>query len=246
MPNSPVASSQTTPPSQVWRAPVTVPAKSVLGAAIGILVAAVFFPVWIAVPVAVLLGAWALGLAARRPAVVLDPGHGLVTVTMGLISRRIRLADISVVQIERAKVTFGQADGTAVSVHAWRRGRLDAWLRMPDVAGDLAHAVSKAASIARPPDQPAAATPAPAGEKRGNAGGAKIRSGKNLPLAVVAVAGLIEVAAVFFVRMSWPSPVMTALGALVALGLGFTGVFTLVFALWTYLTGRPRAARARG
>jgi hypothetical protein len=172
-------------------------------------------------------------MAARRPSVTLDPGSGLLTVTMGFLTRRVRLGDISAVQLERAKVTFGKTDGTAVSVHAWRRGRADAWLRVPDVARDVAHAVSGAASAARP-------------QEDGTGAVAPIRSGKNLPLIVVTAAGLIEIAAVFFVRVSWPGPVMTALGVLVALGFGFTGVFTVVFALWTFLTGRPAAARARG
>jgi hypothetical protein len=231
--NQPVPDSPTAPAAQRWRAPVIVQVRSVLSAALGIVVAAVFFPVWIAIPVGVLLGAWGLGMGARRPAVALDPSTGQLTVTLGFLTRRVRLADISAVQLERAKVTFGKADGTAVSVHAWQRGRLDAWLRVPVVASDMAHAVSKAASVARPPE----------GE---NGAGATIRSGGNLPVIVVAVAGLAEIAAAFLVRVSWPSPVMTALGAVVALGFGFAGVFSVVFALWSYLAGRPAAARARG
>jgi hypothetical protein len=217
--------------AQSWRAPAIVAVRSVVSAAIGIVIAAVFFPVWIAVVVGVLLGAWGIGMGVRRPAVVLDPGNGLLTLTMSWLTRRIRLADISVVQLEQAKVTFGKADRTAVSVHAWRCGRLDAWLRVPDIAGDMAHAVSKAASDARPVEtgKPAATV---------------IRSGKNVPVMVVAVSGLIEIAAAFVVRVSWPSPVMTALGVIVALGFGFTGVFSIVFALWSYLTGRPSAVRA--
>jgi hypothetical protein len=238
-PSNDTADTATSQPAESWRAPVTVQARSVVSAALGILVAAVFFPLWIAVPVAVLLGAWGLGMAARRPVVTLDPGSGLLTVTLGFLTRRVRLGDISAVQLDRAKVTFGKADGTAVSVHAWRRGRVDAWLRVPDIASDMAHAVSRAASAARPQEQEQ--------EQEGKTGAsARIRSGKNVPLIVVAVAGLVEIAAVFFVRVSWASPVMTALGALVALGFGFTGIFSVVFALWTYLTGRPAAARARG
>src|SRR5262249_10321375 len=158
-------------------------------------------------------------------AVALDPGSGLLTVTMGILTRRVRLADLSVVQLERGKGTFGKADGSAVSGHAWQRGRPGAWLRGADVGRGIAHAVSQAASGRRP-------------QEAGKGAGAKIRSGKNVPLIVVAAAGLVEIAAVFFVRVSWPSPVMTALGALVALGFGFTGVFSVVFALWSYLTGR--------
>ena len=218
--------------AQSWRAPAVVAVRSLLGAAIGIVVAAVFFPVWIAIVVGVLLAAWGIGVAVRRPVVALDPGNGLVTVTMGWLTRRVRLEQITVVQLERAKVTLGKADRTAVSLHAWRRGKLDAWLRVPDVAGDLAHAVSKAASEARPQE---------AGKKPA---GAVIRSGKNVPVVVLAVAGLVEIAAAFVVRVSWSSPVMTALAVIVALGFGFTGVFSVVFALWSYLTGRLGTVRA--
>jgi hypothetical protein len=214
----------------------------VLSAAIGIVVVAVFFPHPIGIPVAAALAAWGLGMGVRRPAVTLDPGQGRLAVTMGLLTRRVALADISVIGVEGAKVTFGKADGTAVSVRAWRHGRLDRWLRVPDIAGDMAHAISKAASAVRPQEK--------LPEEAGTGAVRKARSGKNVPLLVMTVAGLIEVAAVFFVRVSWPGPVMTALGALVALAFGFTGVFTIVFSLWTYLMssrpGRSGAARARG
>lgn len=245
--------------SQRWRAPVAVQVKAVASAVIGIVVAVVFFPLPIAIVVAVVLAAWGLGMGARRPAVTLHPGStgrpggtghpdstGMLTVTMGFLTRRVALADIAAIQVEGAKVTFGKADGTAVSVHAWRRDRLDRWLRVPDIAGDMAHAVSKAASEARPVEE-------------GTKTVTRTRSGKNMPLLVMTVAGVIEIAAVFLVRVSWPSPVMTALGALVAVGFGFTGMFTVVFSLWTYLmsrrpggsaspTSRPRptSRRARG
>ncbi|MBO0821678.1 MAG: hypothetical protein J2P26_12610, partial [Nocardiopsaceae bacterium] len=150
--------------------------------------------------------------------------------------------------LEGAKVTFGQTDGTAVSVHAWRRGRIDRWLRVPDIAADMDHAISKAADAASPGDEAAPGTrssPTRDG-KAGTAAVARTRPGRDLPLVVMAVAGVIEIAAVFFVRVSWSSPAMTVLGVVVALGFGFTGVFTLVFSLWTYLISRPKAARARG
>jgi hypothetical protein len=61
-----------------------------------------------------------------------------------------------------------------------------------------------------------------------------------LPLIVVAAAGVLEIAAAAIVRVSWGNLTMTVLGIIVALALGFTGMFTLVFALWTYLRGRRR------
>jgi hypothetical protein len=233
-----VADSLSDSAAERWRAPAIVGVKSVLSAAIGIVVVAVFFPHPIGIPVAVLLAAWGLGMGVRRPAVTLDPGKGMLAVTMGFLTRRVALADVSVIGVEGTKVTFGKADGTAVSVHAWRHGRLDRWLRVPDVAGDMAHAISKAASAVRPQEKRPE-------EERARAV-TRARSGKNMPLLVMAVAGLIEVAAVFFVRVSWSSPAMTALGAVVALTFGVTGMFTLVFSLWTYLMSRPGAARARG
>ncbi|MGH3169452.1 MAG: hypothetical protein ACRDN0_26680, partial [Trebonia sp.] len=77
------------------------------------------------------------------------------------------------------------------------------------------------------------------------AGASIVRSGKNLPSIAVTVAGAAEIAAVFFVRVSWGSPVMTALGALVALAFGFTGVTSLVVALWTFLIGSRRTPASR-
>src|SRR5215470_12629000 len=96
--NRSVPDSPTAPAAQRWRAPVIVQARSVVSAAIGVLVAAVFFPVWIAIPVGVLLGGWGLGIAVRRPSVALDSGAGQLTVTLGFLTRRVRLADISAVQ----------------------------------------------------------------------------------------------------------------------------------------------------
>lgn len=242
-------------PIEKWRAPAVVQVKAVAGAVIGIAVAAVFFPVPIAAVVAVLLAAWGVGMGARRPEVRLDPGPegdsgpagGTLTVTMGFVARRVALADISAIGLESPKVIVRRADGTEISVHAWQRGPLDRWLRVPDIAADMAHAISKAASVARPGKEtrPAGGETEPG--KAGTGTVARVRSGRNLPLAVMAVAGVIEIAAVFFVRVSWPSPVMTALGALVALAFGVTGMFTVVFSLWTYLMSRPGAARrARG
>lgn len=218
------------PDSQIesWRAPVIVQAKAAVSAALGILVAAVFFPLWIAVPVSVALGVWGIGMCVRRPAVVLDAAAGTLTIRLGPITRRVPAGEINAIGLDRGKVTVGKADGTAMSFYAWQKSRLDRWLKVPVVAGDVAHAVAKAAAAARPPEQ---------------AGDTTVRSGEYLSLIAVVVAGAAEIAAVFFVRVSWGSPVMTALGALVALAFGFTGVVSLVVALWTFLAGSRRASR---
>jgi hypothetical protein len=40
------------------------------------------------------------------------------------------------------------------------------------------------------------------------------------------------------VRVSWPNPVMTVLGAVLALALGVSGLFYVLFACWLLVTGR--------
>ena len=214
--------------TESWRAPVIVQAKAAVSAAIGIGVVVVFFPLWIVIPVAVLLGAWGIGMCVRRPAVLVDGGRGLLIVRLGPITRRARLGDINAIDLDRGKVTVGKANGTAFSFYAWRKSRLDGWLQVPVVAGDVAHAVSAAAAAARPPEN----------------AGATVRSGRNLPVIAVIAAGALEIAAVFFVRVSWGNPVMPALGTLVALALGITGMISVLVALWTFLVAARRTPAA--
>jgi hypothetical protein len=207
-----------------WRAPVILQVKSAAGAAVGVVIAAVFFPVWIAVPVAVILGAWGLSTCARRTTVSLDAGMGRLVIRMGLLTRRVNSADITVVQLDRAKVTIGKADGTAISVYAWRKSRLDGWLKIPVVASDMAHAISRAAARAT--------------QTGGEAAVVTPRSGRSLSVLALAGAGVAEIAATFAVRLDWGSPVMTGIAIVLALGFGCTGCFSVVLALWTYLAGR--------
>jgi hypothetical protein len=226
----PPAAPDVQPPAQTWRAPIVLQVKSAVSAAGGIVVVAVFFPVWIAIPVAVVLGVWGLGMCVRRGQVLLDPGAGQLTVRMGPLTRRVAVRQIDTVQLDRARVIVGKADGTAISFYAWRKSRLDEWLRLPVVASDVAHAISKAGVAARDP-------------REGAAGVRTKRSGMNRPLIVVGVAGLVEIAAALLVRLSWGDPAMTVLAVIVALGFGFCGVFSVVFALWTLLTGRTGRRR---
>jgi hypothetical protein len=216
-----------------WRAPVTVPLKALAGAAAGIAVAAVFFPLWVAVPVAVLLAAWSLGLCARRPAAIL--AGDLLTIRLGLVTRRLALSQVEAVVLDQGKVTIGKTDKSVISFYAWRRSRLDAWLKVPDVASDVAHAISKAATAAQ-----AAAAQARAEDPSPAARSPKIRSGQNKPLIFLACAGVLEIAAAMLTRVSWGSPAMTAAGVVVALAFGFAGIGTLVFTLWTFLAGTRR------
>lgn len=214
-------------PIHRWRAPVALQVKFAASAALVTAVCLRFFPLWAAVPVAAAGGAWALGMCIRGAAVIVDPDAGLLVLRMGPVTRRVRLAQVSAVAVDGAKVTIGKSDGKAISVYAWRRSRLDRWLGVPVVAGDMAHAISRAAAAQEAPAAAAAARP----RRRGD-----------LALAGVCLAGLAEIAAAFGVRLSWSSPLMTAIGVIVALGLGFAGVFLVVSALWMYL-GRRRVLR---
>ncbi len=218
-------------PIERWRCPLVLHAKSAVFAAAGVAVAAVFFPLWFAIPVVAVLGAWGLGMCARRSEVLLDAGNGLLVVRLGPIARRVRLASITAVQVDRGKVSIARSGGGEISVYAWRKSRLDGWLRMPVVAGDIGHAISAAAAAAAREGEPA-----PRSQSRSRSRGA-------LALALLACTGLLEVVAALLVRVSWPSPVMTALGVVLALALGLSGVFYLLFSLWLLVTGR--AARAR-
>jgi hypothetical protein len=215
--------------TEAWHGPAVLRAKAAASAALGIAVVAVFFPLWISVPAGALLAVWGAGMCLRRPLILVDPGAGLLTVRLGPVTRRVRLGEISAIGLDRAKVTVRKADGTSFSFYAWGGSRLDRWLRVPVVAGDVAHAVSRAAAGARVPEGTADAPGRP---------------GRNRPLAAVAVSGALEIAAVFFVRVSWGDPVMTLLGTLVAAALGAAGVLSVILALWLFLNAGSRRAPA--
>ncbi len=223
-------------PIQRWRCPVTLQVKAVVFAAAGVAVAGVFFPLWFAVPVMGAAGAWGLGMAVRRAEVALDPDAGMVVFRLGLITRRIRLASVTAVQADGAKVSVARSGGGEISVYAWRKGPLDRWLRIPVVAGDVAHAISGGASAAR--EAPAAIPPA----EPGRPARTPLRARRALALTLLGCTGLLAVGAAFLVRISWPSPVMTALGAVLALALGVSGIFYVLFALWLLVAGRPSAS----
>lgn len=227
------------PGTEQWRAPAAVGLKALVSAAVGIAIAAVFFPLWVAVPVAVLLAVWGLGTCLRRPAATLEPG--MLTVRRGVVTRRVPVSQIEAVVLDQGKVTIGKTGKSVVSFYAWRRSRLDAWLKVPDIASDIAHAISKAATAAQP-------APAPAeGERKARGEGkARWRAGKNSPVIALACAGVLEIAAALATRVSWGTTAMTVAGIVVALGFGFTGMFTVVFALWTFLTGSRREPARKG
>ena len=66
------------PDVERWRCPVVLRVKSVVTAAVGVAVAAVFLPPWFGLPVAVVLGAWGLGMAVLGAAVVVDSAAGVL------------------------------------------------------------------------------------------------------------------------------------------------------------------------
>jgi hypothetical protein len=251
-------------PIQRWRCPVALQVKAVVLAAAGVVVAGVFFPLWFGVPVMVVLGAWGLGLGVRRAEVVVDPEAGTLVFRVGFLARRVALADVTAVQADGAKVSIARSGGGEISVYAWRKSRLDQWLRIPVVAGDVAHAVSRAAaaapsgSPAQEADTSAAGSPAPTGSGQTEPGQTEparpaARSGRvwvrsRQPLAVLLLGGtgVLAVVAAFLVRVGWPSPVMTVLGLILALGLGVSGLFYVLFALWLLLGRLPSSGVLRG
>jgi len=226
-------------PIQRWRPPAALQVKSVVLAAAGVAVAGVFFPVWFGVPVMVVLGGWGLGLAVRRAEVVVDPDGGVLVFRVGLLARRVRLASVTAVQVDGTKVSVARSDGGEISVYAWRKSPLDRWLRIPVVAGEVGHAISSAASATQAPVAQGAGPgevghPPAAAARRGRM---PLRSRRPLAVALLGCTGLLAVAAAFLVRVSWPDPVLTVLGVVLALALGVSGLFYTLFAVWLLVTG---------
>lgn len=226
------------PEAQRWRCPAATRVKSLILAAAGVAAAAVFLPAWFGIPVAVLLGAWGLGMAVLGASVTVDEAAGTVVLRMGLIVRRIRLADITAVLVDQAKVSIGRANGGEVSVYAWRKGPLDALLRVPAAAGEIGHAISRAVALAQAHGDADAAWPA-------GSGLTPARTRSRLATALLGGAGALAIAGALLVRVHWPSPALTVLGVIIALVLGVSGLMYLLVALWILLTGRvPRFTEA--
>jgi hypothetical protein len=213
--------------------------KSLVLAAAGAAVAVVFFPQWLGLPAAVLLGGWGLGMAVLGAAVTVDPAGGTLVLRMGLIVRRIRLTDVTAVLVDEAKVSIGRRGAGEVSVYAWRKSPLDALLGVPAAAGDIGHAISKAVAVAQAYGGAPAA--GPAGEGR-----TPQRTRSRLATVWLGAAGALAIAGALLVRVHWHDPALTVLGVLIALGLGVSGLLYLLVALWILLTGRaPRVLETR-
>jgi hypothetical protein len=238
----------TFPMVQRWRCPTALRVKAAVIAVVGALVALVFLPLWFGVPVAVLLALWAAGMIVFGSSVVISPEAGLLVFRMGLITRRVRLTDITAVLVDRSKVSVARPAGGEISLYAWRKSALDAWLRVPAEADEIGHAISAAVALAqdvqrRGADVGAGADVEPPGPPVRVGSAARTRS--TLATALLGCAGLVALGAALVVRVHWhDNPVMTALGVILALALGISGLFYLLAALWLLLTGRSRLAAA--
>jgi hypothetical protein len=221
-----------------WRCPVALQVKSVVIAAVGVAVAVVFFPPWFGIPVAVVLAAWGLGMAALGASVTVDRATGTLVLRIGLVVRRIRLTDVTAVLVDQAKVSIGRANGGEVSVYAWRKGPLDALLGAPLAASDIGHAISSAVALAQAAGNPEASADAapPASPGRTPA-----RTRSRLATALLGGAGALAIVGALVVRVHWHNPALTVLSVILALALGVSGLLYLMVALWILLTGRaPR------
>jgi hypothetical protein len=225
-------------PREQWRAPIVTRVKSVVTAAIGLTIAVVFFPLWFGIPVAVVLGVWALGAASLGTSVMVDSSAGVLVLRMGLIIRRIRLADVTAVLVDQAKVSIGRANGGEISVYTWRQSRFDALLGVPAVASDIGHAISSAVALA----QSAEHAQAGADDARpASPGRTPARTRSRLATALLGGAGVLAIVGALIVRVHWHNPVLTVLGVILALALGVSGLLYLLVALWILLTGHaPR------
>src|ERR1700722_15560196 len=98
-------------PIQRGRCLVVLRVKSVVTAVIGVTVAVVFFPLWLAVPVAALLGFYGLGMAAFGSSVTLDTEAGLLRLQAGPVFQRIRLTNVAAVLVEANKLSIARVNG---------------------------------------------------------------------------------------------------------------------------------------
>jgi hypothetical protein len=241
MPSS--ATPTSAPAIERWRCPAVLRVKSAVTAAAGAAAALVFFPLWFAVPVTVACAAWGLGMATGGASVTVDGAAGQVVLRMGLITRRIRLLDVTAVLVEDAKVSIARASGGEISVYAWRKSTADRLLRAPVVAGDVGHAISRAVALAQayasPAGQPETATPqvAPA------TGRTPARTRSRLATLLLGVVGVVAIVGALVIRVHWGNPALTVGSAILALALGVSGLGYLLVAFWILLTGRaPRLA----
>ncbi len=216
--------------------------KSVVVAAVSVTVGLVFFPRWFGIPAAVVLGVFGLGTAVLGGSVVVDQAAGLLVLRMGLITRRIRFRDVTAVLVDQAKLSIARTRGGEVSLYAWRRGRLDALLRVPVVAGDIGHAIASCVALAGADAGVAPSAEDGARRERPAVTPARVRS--RLSGTLLGGWGLVAILAALIVRVHWDNTVLTVLGVLIALALGVSGLLSFLIGCWILLTGRtPQASQ---
>ena len=244
-------------PIQRWRCPVVLRVKAVVLAAAGVAVALVFFPLWLAVPVAALLGGYGLGMAALGSSVTLDTDAGLLRMRVGPVFQRIRLANVAAVLVDSEQDLHqaGQRLGVlAVRLaqgpdrRAARRACRGRRHRARDLRGRRARpgrtrpGTRRARTRVRQERGRRARTGAgrAAGRAAGR-GGTPARTRSRLATALIGVSGVASIGCALVVRVHWQNPALTVLGVIIALALGVSGLFYLLLTLWILLTGRaPR------
>ncbi len=216
--------------------------KAVVVAAVSVTIGLVFFPRWFGIPAAVALGAFGLGTAVLGGSVVVDQAAGLLVLRMGLITRRIRFRDVTAVLVDQAKLSVARARGGEVSLYAWRRGRLDALLRVPVVAGDIGHAIASCVALAGADAEAGPSAEDGARGERPAVTPARVRS--RISGTLLGGWGLVAILAALIVRVHWDNTVLTVLGVLIALALGVSGLLSFLIGCWILLTGRtPQASQ---
>ena len=218
--------------------------KAVVVAAVSVTIGLVFFPRWFGIPAAVALGAFGLGTAVLGGSVVVDQAAGLLVLRMGLITRRIRFRDVTAVLVDQAKLSIARTRGGEVSLYAWRRGRLDALLRVPVVASDIGHAIASCVALAGADTGAEAAPSADDGARGGRSAVTPARVRSRISGTLLGGWGLVAILAALVVRVHWDNTVMTVLGVLIALALGVSGLLSFLIGCWILLTGRtPQASQ---
>jgi hypothetical protein len=236
--------------------------KAVAAAAVSVTIALVFLPLWAGIAAVAVLAPLCLGAAVLGSSVTVDPDAGWLVIRVGIIRQRIRLADVTAVLVSPAKVSIARASGPEISVFAWRKSPLDALLRVPAVAGDIGHSISRASALARAAGDAAAAGTAAADSGAADSGaagsgaagsGAPAAPGSGRPARStftpartrarlrntwICAVGAVEIAVALLIRVHWHNPALTALGVVIALALGVTGLVHLLFGLWMTLTDR--------
>jgi hypothetical protein len=193
--------------------------------------ALVFFPRWLGITVAVVAGVFGLGVAVLGAGVVIDPAAGVVSLRLGVLFKRVRLADITAVVVDKAKLSLRYARGWEFSFYAWRSGRIDTLLRLPVAAGDIGHAIAAAATAAQ-------ASGAGDAARAINTGQTSERTRLRLGTVIAAGFGALSVAGSLLVRVHWHNPALTVTSVIIALALGVTGLFELLVSLFLLLVSR--------